>query len=280
MGEEKPLEEFKYSELSKEFSPGDLLLFRGGDWISKTIMGVENFEVGHGDFSHVGIVVNAEALPHISQMKPDRWYVLESTCTVPYVTDGVPDIRTGATRFGVQIRDLELVVVDYEGLKAKEIPKVATAPSKLEPPCRLTVGEETKIVAWARLNNNPWHTRKEWTIHQLTKLVEKIGWKPYEWRMLNLAAAAFPWFRRYRMDFDEYVADGYHALSTLGFKDKDAKQVEMSTIFCSQLVTMAYQVMGLVDKHIDPTDVMPIEFLYPRLKSMEGLVQAPKAIVP
>ena len=243
-----------YSVLSTKFSPCDLLLFRGSDFISKTIMKVESYEVGYGEYSHVGMVVNSDVLPHIPQLKKGRWYVLESTCTIPYVTDGVPDVRTKATRFGVQIRDLELVVNNYE---------------------------KKGVVAWAKLNNNPWHKDKKHTAHKMDKVVNEVGWKPYEYRLINLIAAAFPWFRRGRLWFDEFESEAYHALSTLGFADdKTPKQVEEMTLFCSQLVALVYRALGVISHDIDPSDVMPVEFLRPRIKSMEGVVQDPIVILP
>jgi len=255
-----------YSELCQRFNPGDLLLFRGGDWISKTIMKIETIENCSGQFSHVGVVVNSDMLPTIPQLKPGRWYVLESTCTVPYFTDGVPDVRTGMIRFGVQLRDLELVVRDYEGVRQK-----------------LSNGGEGRMVAWARLRNNPWCDpgRKDWVVSKMTKLIDKVGFKPYEWRFINLIAAAFPRFRRGRLWFDELTSDCYHALSTLGItNDKTAKEVEESTIFCSQLVCMVYQALGRVDKKVDPSDIDPMDYLVPRDPTFRRLVDDPVEMIP
>jgi hypothetical protein len=259
-----------YSELSRRFSPCDLLLFRGGDWISKTIMKIETIENGKGEFSHVGVIVNSEVLPNIPQLEKGKWYILESTCTVPYFTDGVPDIRTGMIRFGVQIRDLEKVVIDYEGIRQKM-------------KAGAIGGDESRIVAWARLKRNPWRDPglRELTIKRMTKLVEKVGYRPYEYRLINLLAAAFPWLRRERLWFDEFVSDGYHALSTLGIaKDKTPKEVEESTLFCSQLVCMVYKTIGRVDKSIDPADIDPMDYLVPRDPKFPLLVDEPIEIVP
>jgi hypothetical protein len=119
------------------------------------------------------------------------------------------------------------------------------------------------------------------THHSQNKVVNEIGWKPYEYRLINLIAAAFPWFRRGRLWFDEFESEAYHALSTLGFADdKTPKQVEEMTLFCSQLVALVYRALGVISKDIDPGDIMPVEFLHPRIKSMEGIVQQPIVVLP
>src|SRR5262245_63829703 len=97
--------------------PIDLILFRGTDPVSHAICFLEAKKLGRGDFSHVGLAVTREALD-LPFLEPGKLYVWESTFSAPVgfwakFTDRVPDRETEGVRFGVQIRDLELVVPGY-----------------------------------------------------------------------------------------------------------------------------------------------------------------------
>lgn len=238
-----------YEELYTKAQPGDLLLFRGNDFISKTICMIEMLETECSVCSHVGVVVNAETLPNVKQLKPNKLYILESTSLIPYISDKIPDERLHSIRMGVQIRDLELVINSY---------------NKTQGSC----------VFWCKLESNPWETQRDTMIANVTKLVEEVGNRPYDYRLINLLASVFPWMRSTRLFFDVFVSDVYHVLSTIHLaKDKTPKDIEEQTIFCSQLVTMFYQAVGLLCKDIDPADVIPIDYVYPRDERMKSLIE-------
>jgi len=106
-----------------QIQPLDVILFRGIDPVSKAIAFVQAKELGHGDFSHAGMAVTREALD-LPFLEPGRVYVWESTLSAPAgfwarFTDKIPDVETKGLRFGVQLRDLELVVEGYSSSGGK-----------------------------------------------------------------------------------------------------------------------------------------------------------------
>src|SRR5262245_16096894 len=118
--------------------PLDLIFFRGVDPVSRAICFFQERQLGRGDFSHVGLAVTREVLD-LPFLEPDRVYVWESTLSAPSgffarFTDRVPDAETEGLRFGVQLRDLELVVPGYEssGGKVAWCRYLGTRPSMLE----------------------------------------------------------------------------------------------------------------------------------------------------
>jgi hypothetical protein len=97
--------------------PLDIILFHGIDPVSHAICFVEAKRFGHGDFSHAGVAITREVLD-LPFLEPGKVYVWESTLSAPagfwaHFTDKVPDAETQGLRFGVQIRDLELVIPGY-----------------------------------------------------------------------------------------------------------------------------------------------------------------------
>jgi hypothetical protein len=107
----------------RDIQPLDLILFRGMDPVSKAICFMQNKKLGRGDFSHAGMAVTREALD-LPFLEPGRVYVWESTLSAPEgfwarFTDKVPDVETKGLRFGVQLRDLELVIAGYSSSGGK-----------------------------------------------------------------------------------------------------------------------------------------------------------------
>ncbi len=97
--------------------PLDAILFRGVDPVSRAICFVEAKKLGRGDFSHAGLAVTRDSLD-LPFLEPGKVYVWESTLSAPTgfwsrFTDKVPDVETEGVRFGVQLRDLELVIPGY-----------------------------------------------------------------------------------------------------------------------------------------------------------------------
>ena len=97
-----------YYEIKNQIQPFDVLLFRGGDFISSAITKVQKLRLGNGSFSHAGLVINGYLLGYDDEDKKDKLYLWEITMSGK-LTDGVPDIR-GKSFLGVQVRDLDKVV--------------------------------------------------------------------------------------------------------------------------------------------------------------------------
>jgi hypothetical protein len=106
----------KWCDLIKIIQPLDLVLFSGNDIISSTIKTLQNKKLNIGAFSHVGVIVNSEILPHIKEIQKNEWYIWESTSSLrlPGFENEVPDIF-GDHKIGVQIRNLKKVLDIYNG---------------------------------------------------------------------------------------------------------------------------------------------------------------------
>ena len=102
----------QYSSIKNIIFPLDIILFRGTDGVSDLIRVVEQDVRGCGDFSHAGIIVTRELLPNLTKLEAKKLYVMESTMSypLPLVSDGPPNILTGKGYFGVQIRDLSILL--------------------------------------------------------------------------------------------------------------------------------------------------------------------------
>lgn len=204
--------------------PLDLLLFRGSDAFSDVIRSVEKTLGYSGSFSHAGIIVTRELLPWLTKLENDRLYIWESTCSWPYFTDGNPDVVSGKSKLGVQIRDFKKVKKVY--LKNK-----GTA------------------IMHCTLANNPIDTDLRGTINSLGSLYFKYGNKGYE-SPLGLTAAINP-----------IVMKLYNKIP----KRENSKSInpdfDGDRIFCSELVALVYQKLGLLSKDINPSSVLPCYFI-------------------
>ncbi len=243
-----------YSEIMSEIQPLDYILFHGNDWISHTICGIEKSVIGNGDFSHVEVVVNSELLSSIPQLKPGRYYILgsESTISGP---DDQKDIR-GDGHFGVQIRDLELVVASYEQ-------------------------DEGATVTWCKNRDNLYVKDKKKAIERIELLHGKFGDRTYEWNLFYLLASAYEWLRPTRLVFEEIVTDTYHFLSTIGIaKDKTLEDVQNRRMFCSKLATLIGQAVENIPLSVIPENIVPTEFLFPREDTFERFLDDPIIMIP
>lgn len=198
--------DIKLKDLLSHLSPLDIIYFKGTDFVSNTIMKIEEFTTGESDWSHVGLVVNRDLLPGVEAMSPDRWYIWESVLSSGFFkgTDGVLDISTGKGFFGTQIRDLEDVVEAYTANCGK--------------------------VGWGKLINNPWHIseRSKRRLRQkFNKIHQKYCYVNFDVNPLSCFGAAFPLFRRprdiidrivYRVDYDKYLEEEIENIN-LGLTD-------------------------------------------------------------
>jgi hypothetical protein len=276
-------ETLNYNQLIKQLTPLDLLLFRGSDKVSDVICFLQNKFLNCGEFSHVGLVVNSELLPTVPQLKPGRWYVWESTMSssggiISNFVDNAVNVETGEGKFGVQIRDLEKVIDSYIGKGGK--------------------------ISWAALKNNPWKVLKDrkTLISNVTRAHTLYGTRTYDANVCALLGALFPCFRKVRDVFDEFLINGEFILSTINdyiefdddvphdddpdYFDQTISKYNMSKwVFCSELVAIIYQKIGVIDSDKDPRNVVPVDFLgydvdgIPRLvDSIVHLAQDPQFV--
>lgn len=249
-----------YADAAKNFQPLDLILFRGSDFVSDTIRLFEAAELKNGQFSHSGVLVNSEILPSVPQLTPGRWYVWESTASATsgilekFTTD-VPNALTGKGKFGVQIRDFEEVVSAY-------------------------LQSSGAAVAWCPLKSNPWTRlpnendvvyadRKAELIQDVRDVFVEYGTRTYDANCLDLFASLLPCLRKPRDKFRAFLVGERKILSSV-----DLKLDPLGWIFCSQLVTLIYQEVGVISGSINPLNVVPVDFL-----GNAGIPRLPERIV-
>jgi len=257
----KNLEKVSYKEIESEIEPLDLLMFRGGDFVSKTIRFLEKKMLGNGSFSHVGIVVTRELMPWLKMLQPGEKYVWESTMSIPiggFVED-VPDVESGKGKFGVQIRFLEDVIDSY------------------------TNRESGSLVAWAPLKDNPWKTKENQKsiIRKVRKLHKEVGCRTYELNFLELAASLFPPLRIFRKK-TKWVEDiGFGILRSFDIVEGDSEDEGDSFYFCSELVAYVYKKLDIISVSVNPQEVVPMDFLGYDRDGMRELVEVdPIILVP
>lgn len=256
------LDRVPYNGIKGEIEPLDLLLFRGEDFVSKTIRFLEKAVLGNGSFSHVGIVVTRELMPWLKMLKPGEKYVWESTMSIPLggMVEDVPDIESGKGKFGVQIRFLEDVIDSY------------------------TNDETGALVAWVPLKDNPWlHKSNHKDIkRKVKKLHKKVGCRTYELNFLELVASLFPPLRIFRKK-TEWVEDiGFGILRSFDLVEGEGDSESGDAFyFCSELVAYIYQKLGIISESINPNEVVPMDFLgYDRDEMREIIEVDPIVLVP
>lgn len=155
------------SEIKDKIKPLDLIAFRGDDTASMVVYKHEEWRQrakrNNGYiFTHVGIIVTTDVMDH-PLMEQGRLYIFEST----FSQTGVRDIY-GKLPFGVQIRDLETVINDYDK------------------------SNETSI-AWCPLLRNPCSREDVKTI--MNHLYETTKGKTWDANCWSLGSALFPFLR-------------------------------------------------------------------------------------
>lgn len=241
-----------YSALVKQFTPLDLILFKGNSYISDAISLGEQKAFGDGEFSHSAILITSDVLPSVTQLIPGRWYIWESTVAS---SGDVPNIETGTVKIGVQIRDLEQVVTAYT-----------------------TSGGKT---AWAKLLNNPWNdsTSRKSIVKTISDINNTYGTQSYDFNCCDLLAVAFPCLRRSRNIFDSILYEGHLILTTFHVESPDSPAI-VGWQFCSELVARVYQAIGIIDPKLDPRNFAPVSFIGATPELIPCLVVKPVYITP
>ena len=211
----------KYEDIKHKIKPLDLVVFRGGEFVSTGIRILEELQVGNADWTHVGLVIDASILPSLSK---NKLYVLESTMSGKLSGDKLCDIE-GNGVFGVQIRDMKKLVKAYNA-------------------------SGKTLVGWCSLKNNPCDRRKgeqiddyqeriELLQENFTNIYEQYGHKTYDYNLISLASSLFPQLRCLRRKW-------------INTNDK---------LFCSELVALVYCKLGILDEEeFNPADVVPVDF--------------------
>ena len=219
--------------------PLDLIVFHGIDPVRHAICFVEAKKFGHGDFSHAGVAITREALD-LPFLEPGKVYVWESTLSAPagfwaHFTDKVPDVETKGLRFGVQIRDLELVIPGYSVGGGK--------------------------VAWCAFRGE--RPPIEETRKHLLALHEEYGHAPYTANLLEVFAVVFPALRTTRDRFDRAEDRLGHFMNHVLERARPHKRLvdaEHHVLFCSEWAAIVYKRLGLTTRpDLAPRLVAPVK---------------------
>lgn len=235
-------------EFVKNIKPLDLIVFRGQDLISDVVGGMEEIATGNGSVSHVEVMITPEWCDGewTETLKPDHPLSWGSTMS----QGNVGDVETGKPKFGVQIRDLELLITDY------------LAAGGNVGYCRLIANPTEKF---------PDETMSEFLIRRnklrvdLIVAYHKYHNRPYNANPLALLGVLFPSIR--------WIRDGV---------DKIASLIEANKwLFCSEFIAALYEDIGIITdstdgnvdgKILNPEDVLPVDLL--GYDSDHGIVNA------
>ena len=249
-----------YEDIRQNIKPFDLIAFRGGDLASRLINVLEKYEVGHGEFTHVGMVVTSDILPLCNitvdettkeiKLIPGKLYLYQSTFTynVPYISDGMIDVTTGRGFFGVQLCDLEEVIPVYIINKTT---KVAYC-KLLSNPWELKVGEQQESLTSRRLQ-----IQKDFAL-----FFESHQGRLYEMDPLSLLGAMFPPLRFIRDTQDQIFTSLIKKLNKWGLINisVDSNMTPAGWQFCSELVANVYKLIGVLPDTLNSENILPITF--------------------
>lgn len=237
----------------RKIHPLDLVLFDGNssevagrDLASGLIKIVSNKQTGHNKLgheistpSHLGLVVTHALMPYVPQLKPGKFYVLESTFSHKIsvgkkkIVDGPSDITTGDGKFGVQIRDLQQVVQTYNG--------VIYRGRTLANPWVMKKGETLEIV----------QARRNGIIQSFSVFYYRYQGKRYNFNPLHLGGIVFSPLRPLRNITEKGIRAGE---TVVGKKGKIS-----DTAICSELVAEAFKSVGLLPADFNARDFLPVD---------------------
>lgn len=219
-----PKDGILYSEIRGTLRPFDLLLFSGGEYVSKFIKYLETVKlermtdtpVEPGAFSHVGIVVTSEILDH-PKVKPGEIYIWESVLSGK-LGDGIKNIDD-ATFFGVQLRDFDDLLPAYD------------------------LSNDTRV-AVAHLIDNPLDDgiKGGMVKDRFAKIFEKYNGVFYDVNLMNQFGALFKGCRKVRDEIESIIGND-------------------SWLFCSEHVAQIYVDMGILPKTVVCENVVPMDFV-------------------
>lgn len=215
----------------KRIEPLDLLVFRGADVVSNTIRVLQKMQNADDSFSHVEVAITREWCSKIKNISTplDTMYSWGSTLS-GNLNDGVVNIETGKSKFGVQIRSLHDLVTAY--IK--------------------TPGANVGV---CNLINNPTKRRNGESDVQYTsrciilkrniaRAYKKYNSCYYEFNPTALLGALFPRLRFLR-DITEILID---------------IEVVDKWLFCSEFVALIYIATGVIDSTVCAANVVPVDF--------------------
>lgn len=236
------------AEFMKHVRPLDIIVFRGGDGVSNLIRKLEKYETGDGEISHVGVAISRKWCNKIKSIisdtevpdDPDTLFCWESTLSGK-MNDGVDNAETAGATFGVQLRVLEDDVRNY-----LQNPKANVGVcSLLDNPIDHKPDE----------SDTDYESRMELLRDSINTAYDKYNGETYNANIAALLGALFPALRPLRWASKEIMGS---------FTDSN------KWLFCSEFAATFYETIGVITddtdgvhdgKMLDPTDIVPVDFL-------------------
>ena len=208
--------------------PFDLVLFKGTDFVSNTIVDVQfgalpSRDDHEGLWSHVGILVDTSIMP-IKNGIPGKLYIWESILS-GMLSDGVEDVETGTWFFGTQIRDFDKVLA----ANVEKGGAVAYA-SLLTNPIDQLPDEESHV----------FHYRLTTLTNLIRSLYSQYNHVHFNLNLIELFSSVFNSLRFFRC-----------------FRN--------STLFCSEFAALIYKNIGVLPSDLDILSLSPMELIDPNL---------------
>jgi len=218
----------QYQLIKEQIQDLDLIVFRGNAFTSRVITTMERWASGKGDWSHVGVVISKRLLPDLNtDDPPDSLYIWESTLSTQINNPEIQKpprsgvcVESNTAVFGVQIRRLDDV------LRRCFLKNVKVGWCKLLVNPQMKRLDETDDMYTIRLHNMK---------IMLKNLHQEYYHRPYEKNLFRVFSSLSSSLNCCRSD----CCPGG------------------SWVFCSQLVGIIYQQLGLIDKQIDPATITP-----------------------
>ena len=236
-----------YATIRPMLQTFDLLLFKGSDFVSNTIVKVEHMDVGTKmpEFTHVGCVILGKDLLPITRPAEEAWlkedgvYLFESTMSGK-IAGGPKDVTEHA-RFGVQLRDLDKVVDLYD------VP-------------------EASRMAWAPLRKE---IRERFDAKKAREEYEKYKGLLYDASIIDLAAVADVPGARYIRDSAafQWLRERFCCCCCSDKRTDFSPNTQKTDnqpahwMFCSELIANVYKDIGIIPQSVVADNVLPVDFI-------------------
>ena len=216
----------KYEKKNVEIEPFDLIFLRGNGPISAGISYLQCKLLGNGDWSHVGIAITKKWIPSIRVSSENELLMFESGLSKDNAGTGsesVKDVETKKGQLGVQLKSLDELLQ-------------FTAP-----------GREIGV---AKLINNPIKKRDN----------ESEG--EYEERMKNLREKMIALHKRFQGRIYQvnccHLLNAFCPYACCGCM-KNCCAVAAGGVFCSELVAIILQEIGVMPKNFSADEILPMD---------------------
>lgn len=235
-----------YNRIRNDLKPFDLLLFRGGDFISSLIRSLQKYDINKDygiadNFSHVGMVVTSDILDYQPYVKPGKIYILECAMSGK-LGQGVKSVE-GDSRLGIFLRDFDDLVYKYD---TSDKTRVAVAPLKENPWEKATIKQRKELK------------------RKFTRYFHSVNGGRYDLNPVNLLSVISSPFTKIVRMINKPIG-----------KVTDTDE----WLICSALVAKTYIEFGILPDSVEPKHTYPVDFLGIDDDDMPLVVQLPPTYI-